>query len=68
MTTDDTRYFHNGQEGYPCRCGLVHMGEHGSCEYAMHECFHAGKLLLDADTGLARCVACGHTWETEGNR
>ena len=60
-----TRHFEDSVEVFPCSCGRMHVGEHGSCEYLMHTCPHPGPLALDVGTGLARCVPCGRTLEIQ---
>lgn len=59
-------HFENGEQVFPCRCGVTHRGEYAAYDYGHHNCFHDAPLLFiesaDPNEGDAMCPQCGKTW------
>lgn len=48
------------EEVYPCRCGETHRGDYALYDFAHHNCFHAGELVvLDEIENGALYMVCG---------
>lgn len=61
-----TIYVENGEQVYPCRCGVTHRGPYAAYDYGHHECFHDTPLIrMGAEPDHLMCPSCGQTFWVE---
>ena len=68
-TSAFTHYFEDGEEIYPCRCGLVHRGDYAAYDFGHHNCFHETDLIVEQNSDgkyQVICPDCGMSWLGEG--
>lgn len=58
-----TRYFEDGEEVYPCRCGEIHRGDYAIEDCNHHECFHREPLIKIEEQLI--CPVCGEVFAFE---
>lgn len=67
-TTKETRYFEDGEQVFPCRCGKTHRGDYAAYDYGHHNCFHDAPLR-EMDKGHPElgflCPECGESFAVE---
>jgi hypothetical protein len=55
-----TKYFEDGEEVWPCRCGETHRGDYGFYDFIHHNCDH-DDIVVVHDFSFGYCGGCGKT-------
>ena len=57
----------NGEQVYPCRCGVTHRGPYAIYDYGHHTCGHPSPLIWCWE-GQVMCGECGQVFGLEDKR
>lgn len=68
VTANRTQIFEDGQEVFPCRCGVTHKGDYAFEDWNHHNCFHHGPLWVEEGEDEAMCSQCGEVFDLKIRR